>query len=324
MTPIGSPADSGASSAEAAPQATASPGAAVSDFGIDSTARSSGEAVRDYLRALRGGELGALPALLALALLVIVFTSLSGYFLTLNNLANLVDQGAGRTIIAMGLVYVLLLGEIDLSAGTASGIAASVLALHFQNQGNLLGTMGGVVFDAFVVGLVVAVLLAVLLRIWAGAAFSAVAVLLLLLGVPPNAWLEMLLAVCVGAGIGCLTGFMVSKIGIPSFVVTLALFIAWYGVVLQLVGQGGTISIRQSPVLFAVANGNLSTMGSWLLFVIAGAGYAAVVLYRQFSRLRKGLVALPSTLVMCKVAAVLVVGAVVTYLLTINRSQNPD
>ncbi|MGH3437050.1 MAG: ABC transporter permease subunit, partial [Sciscionella sp.] len=42
------------------------------------------------------------------------------------------------------------------------------------------------------------------------------------------------------------------------------------------------------------------------------------------SRLRKGLVALPSTLVMCKVAAVLVVGAVVTYLLTINRSQNPD
>lgn len=323
--------DTPTNSAEPAAATTGTPGglappsgAAVTDFGIDTTSRSTWEALRDYASRVRGGQLGALPALLGLAVLVIVFTSMSGDFLTLTNIANLVQQGAGRTILAVGLVFVLLMGEIDLSAGTASGVAASVLALHFRDKGNLLSAMGSTVFWAFVIGLAVAVLLAVLLRIWIGAAFSALGLLLMVAGVPPNAWLEMLLAVCVGAGIGCLTGFAVSKIGIPSFVVTLALFIAWYGVVLQLVGQGGTVSVRQSPVLFAVANGNLDTLGSWLLMIIAGGGYAAVVLYRHYSRLRRGLVAEPTMLVAIKVGAVLVLGALATYLLTLNRSPNPD
>ena len=67
---------------------------------------------------------------------------------------------------------------------------------------------------------------------------------------------------CVGAAIGCLTGFLVSKIGIPSFVVTLALFIAWHGVILQLIGERRHVSVHQQPdVLFNVANGNLSVAG---------------------------------------------------------------
>lgn len=295
-----------------------------SDFGIDTTARSTTEALGDYVKRVRGGQLGALPGLAGLAILFIIFGAASGNFFNLFNLANLMEQGAGRTIIAMGLVFVLLIGEIDLSAGTASGVAAAVLALHFQHGGNLLGAMGGTVFWIFVLGLVVALLLAVLLRIWIGAVFIAVSVLLLVLGVPPNAWLEMLLAVCVGAGIGSLTGFAVSKIGIPSFVVTLGLFIAWYGVVLELVGQGGTVSIRQSAILNNVANGSLGTVGSWVLFVIAGGGYAAVVLYRHFSRLKRGLVAQPTMLMWIKVGAVVVLGAVATWLLTLNRSPNPD
>ena len=49
-------------------------------------------------------------------------------FLTAINFANLFTQGAAVTLIAMGLVFVLLLGEIDLSAGFASGVCASVLA----------------------------------------------------------------------------------------------------------------------------------------------------------------------------------------------------
>jgi D-xylose transport system permease protein len=297
---------------------------AISDFGIDTTSKSSGEAIADYWARVRGGELGMLPALAGLVVLVIVFAFASQYFLTLNNLANLLTQGAGETIIAMGIVFVLLLGEIDLSAGTASGVTAAVLALHFQQSGNLLEAMGGVVFWVFVIGLLVAAALAVALRVWIGAAFSGVGALLLLLGVPPNAYLEMLLAVCVGAGIGCLTGFLVAKIGIPSFVVTLALFIAWYGVILQLVGQGGTISVRQSPVLFNVANSNLSTFASWILFIVAAGGYAVVVLTRHFSRLKKGLVAQPTALVTTKVAAVVVLSFIVTWLLTVNRSPNPD
>ena len=299
------------------------PGAAISDFGIDTTSRSTGEALRDYVGRVRGGELGPLPALLGLAILLIIFTSLSTNFFTLNNIANLLSQGAGETIIAMGIVPVLLLGEIDLSAGTASGLTAAVLALHLNKHGNLQLSMGNTVFYGFVILLVIAALLAGFLRIWIGAAGAALGAILVLAGVPINPWLEMLMSVCVGVGIGCLTGYLVSKIGMPSFVVTLALFIAWYGVILLLIGNDGELSIRQSGVLFDVANGNLNTLGSWILLVLGAGGYAAVVLFRHFSRLRKGLVAQPTTLVAIKVLVVLALSAVATYLLTLNRSPNP-
>ena len=152
-----------------------------------------------------------------------------------------------------------------------------MLALHLAENGNLLGAMGTTVFVAFVALMALAVGLAAWLRIWTGAAFAALGLVLLLVGFPPNAWLEMLLAVCVGVVIGMLTGFLVAKFGMPSFVVTLALFIAWQGVILQLIGEGGTLGLRD-PVLVAVANGSMSTAGSWLLFLVAAGGYAAVLL----------------------------------------------
>ena len=296
--------------------------ARAADFGIDTTAQTTGEAIRAYLRNLRNGELGALPALLGLAALFVLFTVLDtgGTFLGLLNLANLLQQGAGQTIIAMGLVFVLLTGEIDLAAGTASGLAAAVMALHLVSGGNLLGGMGTVVFLMFLAAVALAVVLALLLRIWAGAVVSAIALILMLMGFPPNPWLEMLLAVCVGVVIGCLTGFLVAKLGMPSFVATLALFIAWQGVILQLIGDGGTLGLRD-PVIYAVANGNLSTAGSWVLFVVAAGGYAAVLLNRQFSRRRLGLVAPPTGLVLLKIGAVVVLAGLATFLLTSNRSQ---
>jgi D-xylose transport system permease protein len=295
----------------------------ISDFGIDTTSRSTREAFGDYFAKVRGGDFGALPAVGGLVVLLIVFSGLSGFFLTINNLANLIDQGAGETIIAIGIVFVLLLGEIDLSAGTASGVCAAVLALHLQSNGNLLGAMGGTVYYAFIIVLALAVAISAVMRIWAGAALSLVAVILLVSGFGPNPWLEMLLAVCVGSGIGALTGVMVSKIRIPSFVVTLALFLAWNGVTTQLVGNQGTIPLRNSPVLNAVANGNLSVVASWVLLIVAGGGYAAVVLGRHFGRLRKGLVAQPTTLVLVKVGFVLVLAILATWVLTLNRSPNP-
>src|SRR3954469_12788437 len=182
-----------------------------SDFGIDTTAKTTGEAIRAYAIKLRGGDLGALPALLGLLALFILFTALaSETFPSLLNLANLLQQGAGQTIIAMGLVFVLLTGEIDLAAGTASGLAAAVLALHQVSNGNLLGAMGNTVFVAFVAIMALAVALAVWLRIWAGAAFGALGLVLILVGFPPNPWFEILLAVCVGVVIGVLTGFLVA------------------------------------------------------------------------------------------------------------------
>jgi D-xylose transport system permease protein len=218
----------------------------------------------------------------------------------------------------MGLVFVLLIGEIDLAAGTASGLTAAVLALHLTQNGNLLGAMGTTVFVAFVAFMALAVGLAAWLQIWTGAAFAAIGLVLMLVGFPPNPWLEMLLAVCVGVVIGILTGFLVAKIGMPSFVVTLALFIAWQGLILQIIGEGGTLGLRD-PVLVAVANGSMSTAGSWLLFLVAAGGYAAVLLGRQVRRRKLGLVAQPTGLVLIKIGAVVLLAAVATFLLTVNR-----
>ena len=297
---------------------------AISDFGIDTTSRTTREAVGDYFAKVRGGEFGALPAVAGLVVLLIVFSGLSGYFLTINNLANLIDQGAGETIIAIGVVFVLLLGEIDLSAGTASGVCAAVAALHLQSNGNLLGAMGGTFYYGFIIILVVTVVLAAFMRIWAGAALALVATILMLSGFGPNPWLEMLLAVCIGSGIGIVTGALVSKVRIPSFVVTLAFFLAWNGVVIQLVGGQGTIPLRNSAVLYAVANGNLSVLASWIMLIIAAGGYAVVVLNRHFSRLRKGLVTQPTTIILIKVVVMVVLGALATWVLTLNRSPNPQ
>jgi D-xylose transport system permease protein len=310
-TPAGAPPTSGPS-----PRAEA-----VSDFGIDTTARSTTEAIGDYIARVRGGELGSLPALFGLVVLLILFSVLSNTFLTLGNIANLLAQGAGVTIIAMGLVFVLLLGEIDLSAGTASGVTAAVLALHLVSGGNLLGRLGIGVFALFCLLLVVAIGIAAQLKLWSAGVPPVLALVIVLIGFGANPWLEMLLAICVGTSIGLLTGFLVSRIGIPSFVVTLALFLAWQGVILQFIGDGGTLAL-QNDTLFAVANGNLPPWASWVLFVIAGGGYVAVVLGRHYTRLRNGLVTQPTPLVLTKVGVVVVLAALGTFLLSLNRSQS--
>lgn len=297
-------------------------GGAISDFGIDTTTQSTGEAVRDFFVRLRSGDLGSMPAVLGLGVLVLYFWTQSESFLTLDNTANLIAQGSGKMIIAMGLVFVLLLGEIDLSAGTASGVCAAVMAMHYVRSGNLVGGMGSTVFYVFVGGMLVAAVLAVIMRIWAGAIFAMVAVTIAMLGVGPNPWIEMLLALCVGTAIGVITGFLVSKIGMPSFVVTLALFITWQGVILQFIGQGGVFGIGTQPVLFSVANGNLSVLGSWILFAVGIVGYAGVVLGEHYIRVSKGLVTAPTPIVLGKVAVVTVIAAIGTFAFTLNRSPN--
>ncbi|MFI5778809.1 sugar ABC transporter permease [Nocardia sp. NPDC051570] len=295
---------------------------AVADFGIDTTTVSTAEAVRAYLARVRGGEIGSLPALLGLVVLIVLFSALSDVFFSLNNIANLLAQGAGQTIIAMGIVYVLLLGEIDLSAGTASGVAGAVLAIHYVDNGNLLSGMGNTVFFVFNGLLVLAAVLAGLLRIWPGVVMALLGVAITLVGFHANPWIEMLLAVCVGTAIGSITGFLIARIGMPSFVVTLALFLAWQGAILQLIGEGGVLGISSSPVLNAVANGNLSVPWSWVLFVVAAGGYAAVALIGHFRRQAKGLVTSPTPLVVGRVVAVLVLAAVATAFLSVDRSPS--
>ncbi len=88
----------------------------------------------DYIAKIKSGDIGALPAFLGLITLGIVFTFSSEYFLTPRNTANLLTQAAPVIVIAMGLVFVLLLGEIDLSAGFASGVCGATLVLLLNNH----------------------------------------------------------------------------------------------------------------------------------------------------------------------------------------------
>lgn len=85
--------------------------------------------VSQYMKRLRSGDLGSLPVILGLVVIAIIFQSLNENFLTARNFVNLIAQTAGIATIAIGMVYVLLLGEIDLSVGYVSGVAAAVLAL---------------------------------------------------------------------------------------------------------------------------------------------------------------------------------------------------
>jgi D-xylose transport system permease protein len=169
-----------------------------------------------------------------------------------------------------------------------------------------------------VLGLAAAV--AAVMRLWVAVALSLAPALLALAGLAAKPWVEMALAIGVGTAIGTLTGFLVARVGMPSFVVTLALFLAWQGVLLQLIGDDGVLGISSSPVLFGVANGNLSVAASWALFVLAAGAYAGACAYRQWSCRRKGLVAQPTGLLAAKAGAVVVAGGVATYLLTVNRA----
>lgn len=107
--------------------------AAVEDNAAAAITMPSGNHVGAYLRTywqrIRGGDMGSLPAVAALIVLFLVFSVIEDGFLSKNNFASLITQAAPGILLAMGLVFVLLLGEIDLSAGTTSGVAGAVVAV---------------------------------------------------------------------------------------------------------------------------------------------------------------------------------------------------
>ncbi|MRJ77681.1 ABC transporter permease [Aeromicrobium sp. SMF47] len=120
-----------------------------------------GEAARAYVNRVRGGDMGALPAILGLIVLFIVFGFANDRFFSALNMANLITQAGAIIVLAMGLVLVLLLGDIDLSAGVTGGVSACVMGLliakHDQPWGVavLLALVTGAV-----IGLVIGVLVA--------------------------------------------------------------------------------------------------------------------------------------------------------------------
>ena len=93
------------------------------------------DAARSYAHRVRGGDMGSLPAVLGLVVLFVVFGLANERFMSALNLANLITQAGSICVLAMGLVFVLLVGDIDLSAGVAGGVSACAMGLTIVNHG---------------------------------------------------------------------------------------------------------------------------------------------------------------------------------------------
>jgi D-xylose transport system permease protein len=91
--------------------------------------------LRARWEAFKGGDVGSLPIIVGIVAITAFFTAKTNIFFTAVNFSNLIGQMAGVTVIAIGIVFVLLIGEIDLSVGYVSGIA-SVAVAEFQLAGS--------------------------------------------------------------------------------------------------------------------------------------------------------------------------------------------
>ncbi|TMK32873.1 MAG: sugar ABC transporter permease, partial [Actinobacteria bacterium] len=147
---------------------------------------------------VKTGNLGIVPIVIGLVLIVVFFSFKATNFFTADNFNNIVVQMAGTCMLAFGVVFVLLLGEIDLSIGYLSGIAALTVA-EFQLPGSG-HQYPGLVAIAIAVGLCTL--------------------------------------------IGGVQGSIVARVGVPSFVVTLAGLLIWQGVILQVLEIKGVIVIQ--------------------------------------------------------------------------------
>jgi D-xylose transport system permease protein len=225
-----------------------------------------GDYLSDWWTDVRSGQLGSLPIIVGLVVIAIVFQSQNDNFLTAGNFVNLIVQAAPIAIIAMGVVFVLLLGEIDLSVGYVSGVAGVVAAVLLIPDGNEVST-----------------------------------------------WVAIVLALGSGIAIGTLHGLIIAKIGIPSFVVTLAGLLAWNGVVLLLIGARGTV-VLQDDFMIALANDFLPESTSWILVFVGTAIYAGTQLNEVRIRRKAGLEHDPFALIALRIAGLFAALAIVVYI----------
>ena len=136
--------------------------------------------VRAFYDRVRSGDLGMLPVAVGLVVISVVFTSLNPLFLEPNNLVNLLFDCATVGVISLGIVCVLMLGEIDLSVGSMSGLASAIVGVAWVNMGLPLPLA---ILMAVAAGALVGAVYAILLN-WIGmpSFVSTLAGLLALLG----------------------------------------------------------------------------------------------------------------------------------------------
>jgi D-xylose transport system permease protein len=291
-------------------------------FSLDIEERSIAEAVRNWVIKLRTGDPGALPSVLGLIVLAIIFMQVSDRFLSAYNIGNIPGSGAYIAVIALGLVFVLLLGEIDLSAGTAGGTCAAIAAVAIS-KGNLHDSLPGLLYWCLIVGLLVCIALAVWLKAWSAAVVVVVGLVLIVTNLTDHLLLGMVAAVCIGTAIGVFNGYLVAKVGIPSFVVTLALFLAWQGV-LQFVVSQQPINTSNYKLWFNLAYGNLTVTWSWIFAIVVIGGYIAYSFWTSITAQRAGLAHDALSLVLLRSGLIAVAGFAVTLLACRNRGLLPS
>jgi len=232
------------------------------------------DSLRDYGRALvvrlKGGETGVLPVILALFGIAVFFQIKNPKFLSAGNLVNLLDQGAVFMLLAMGEVFALLLGEIDLSIGFVAGLGGIVCAELVKPETN-----------------------------WPW-------------------WAAIAAALVITAAIGTLQGTIITRLRLPSFVVTLAGLLAWEGVMLLILGNGGTLPINNS-VIIDLANGQLTPVAGWIVLILVVGVYGAMMWRRDHRRRTSGLVAPPIGLTVIKIVGVAAAGVVLVLICNTNR-----
>jgi D-xylose transport system permease protein len=197
-------------------------------------------AFEDLRRRLAQGDLGNLPVLLGLLAVGGYFQVMNDRFLSAANLTNLTLQIAAVGTISVGVVLVLLLGEIDLSVGAVSGFSAAVMAV--------MNTRHDV-----------------------------------------SAPIAIASALAVGAAVGTLNGFWVTRFRVPAFVVTLAGLLAWQGALLRVLGPQGSINLTDEGIV-DVAN---TFYGSAVTWTVAVATIVLVTVSRVLGRRRRVAANLP-------------------------------
>ena len=225
--------------------------------------------VRELGRKLAQGEAGPLLVLLMVAAIWTFFQFQNDRFLSPGNLTNLMLQQAAVATISIGVVLILLLGEIDLSVGAVSGLCASVMAVLVVHQG-------------------VSPLLAVLA------------------------------ALGLGALIGLFNGFMITRFRIPSFVVTLAGSLTWVGVQLLVLGETGTVNLRDNFITQLTSTFFPPLVG-WIVAGVAIALTAALALLARSHRQRTGLAVEPRRSVLSRIA--LIGAAFIAFVVVVNQDR---
>jgi D-xylose transport system permease protein len=220
---------------------------------------------RLWWQGVRAGELGSLPIIVGLVLIFVIFGILEEQFLQERNFTNLLLQMAGIATIAIGVVFVLLIAEIDLSVAFVSAVGGVVMTLLLRPDDP---------------------------------------------GWPW--WAAIGVALLVTTAIGLVQGLVITKAGVPSFVVTLAGFLVWSGVVLILTTRAssvGTIRIQDETVV-GIANDFLSDLWGWVLGAVVVAGYALVQLRAILTRRAHGLLTKPIVVTAAQIAGL----AAITFL----------